>query len=88
MLLLPLCACGAAEDEPGKSGWQTGCGDQGQLCCSAGEERWVVLASDGLFANEERGGGGGLSNEEVSAAMSKCRLTEEAQAEQFCFTPY
>lgn len=29
------------------------------------EDRWVVISSDGLFANVERGGGGGLSNEEV-----------------------
>ncbi len=31
----------------------------------------MLLASDGLFANEERGGGGGLSNEEVAARVSK-----------------
>lgn len=29
------------------------------------EDRWVVISSDGLYANEERGGGGGLSNDEV-----------------------
>ena len=29
------------------------------------EDQWVVLSSDGLFANEERGGGGGLTNAEV-----------------------
>lgn len=29
------------------------------------DDRWLVVASDGLFENEVRGGGGGLSNEEV-----------------------
>ncbi len=32
---------------------------------------WVVCASDGLFANSERGGGGGLSNEEVGGIVSR-----------------
>ena len=32
---------------------------------------WVVVASDGLFANIERGGGGGLSNEEVGVVVGK-----------------
>lgn len=31
----------------------------------------MLLASDGLFANEERGGGGGLSNQEVATFVSK-----------------
>jgi protein phosphatase 1L len=35
------------------------------------EDSFLVLASDGLFANEERGGGGGLSNEEVAAMCKK-----------------
>ena len=29
------------------------------------DDAWIVVASDGLFENEVRGGGGGLSNEEV-----------------------
>lgn len=29
------------------------------------EAGWICLASDGLFANDERGGGGGLENEEI-----------------------
>lgn len=37
----------------------------------SGKESWLLLASDGLFANEERGGGGGLSNEEIAKFVSK-----------------
>ena len=37
----------------------------------AGKNTWLLLASDGLFANEERGGGGGLSNEEIGRVVSK-----------------
>ncbi len=29
-------------------------------------DSWLVLASDGLFAEEARGGGGGLDNETVA----------------------
>lgn len=29
------------------------------------EDSWVVVCSDGLFANEERGGGGGLTNQQI-----------------------
>ena len=35
------------------------------------EDAWVVISSDGLFANEERGGGGGLTNEEVIKMCNK-----------------
>lgn len=35
------------------------------------EDKWVIVASDGLFANEERGGGGGLSNDDVIAICDK-----------------
>lgn len=38
---------------------------------AAGKDVWLLLASDGLFANEERGGGGGLSNEEIARVVSK-----------------
>ena len=31
----------------------------------AAEDTLVLIASDGLFANEERGGGGGLTNQEA-----------------------
>ena len=37
---------------------------------AAGDE-WVVLASDGLFENEVRGGGGGLTNEEVVTTLAR-----------------
>lgn len=36
---------------------------------AAAEDSWIIVASDGLNANEERGGGGGLSNEEASLYM-------------------
>ena len=29
------------------------------------EDSWVVVCSDGLFANEARGGGGGLENQRI-----------------------
>ncbi|KAK9828457.1 hypothetical protein WJX72_000107 [[Myrmecia] bisecta] len=29
------------------------------------EDSWIIIASDGLFANEERGGGGGLDNQQA-----------------------
>ena len=35
------------------------------------EEAYLVLSSDGLFANKERGGGGGFENEEVGAFLAK-----------------
>jgi len=38
---------------------------------TAGKDSWLLLASDGLFANEERGGGGGLSNLEVASYVTK-----------------
>ena len=47
-----------------------------------GEDTWVVISSDGLFANEERGGGGGLTNEEViklCEKLSKKSCNEIAQ---------
>lgn len=37
------------------------------LTALTGEEDYLVLASDGLFAEEQRGGGGGLDNETVAA---------------------
>lgn len=33
--------------------------------CFAGDDTWVIVASDGLFENEVRGGGGGLENQQV-----------------------
>ena len=35
------------------------------------EDAYVLVSSDGIFANEERGGGGGLPNEEVAVMVSK-----------------
>jgi len=41
------------------------CSGDDSNSCNAGDDQWLILASDGLFANEERGGGGGLENQEV-----------------------
>jgi hypothetical protein len=32
---------------------------------ASGEDSWLIVASDGLFAEESRGGGGGLDNEQL-----------------------
>jgi protein phosphatase 1L len=42
--------------------------------------RTLVLASDGLFANQERGGGGGLTNERVAELVSAASPTEPLDA--------
>lgn len=47
--------------------WQTA----NRRCKCAAGDAWLVLASDGLFQNEERGGGGGLSNEAIAGYLSK-----------------
>ena len=53
---------------------------------AAAEETFLVLSSDGLYANEVRGGGGGLTNAQVGdlvrklpAAASAAQLTAMAQ---------
>ncbi len=30
------------------------------------EDTWIMMSSDGLFANDERGGGGGFENQEIA----------------------
>lgn len=46
---------------------------------NAGDDEWLILASDGLFANEERGGGGGLENQEV---VDVCNQNSSLPAEK------
>eukprot|EP00793_Prasinoderma_coloniale_P002883 PRCOL_00002365-RA len=41
------------------------------------EDEWLVVTSDGLFANEERGGGGGVDNDAVAALASKASSPAE-----------
>ena len=58
----------------GSDGYSSGFGVVAQPDVSltpleGGLAHWVVIASDGLFANSERGGGGGLSNEEVGGVV-------------------
>jgi protein phosphatase 1L len=38
---------------------------------AAGDKGWMVVCSDGLFVNEERGGGGGLDNNKVASIISE-----------------
>ena len=45
----------------------------------AGDDQWLILATDGLFANQERGGGGGLENQ---AVVDMCAKSGGAGAEQ------
>lgn len=35
------------------------------------EDSWLIITSDGLYANEERGGGSGIDNDDVAAIASK-----------------
>jgi len=35
----------------------------------AGSKGWLIISSDGLNANEERGGGGGIDNDKVRKPM-------------------
>jgi protein phosphatase 1L len=42
------------------------------LCC-ADQDSWIIIASDGLFANTERGGGGGFENDDVAAMCANAK---------------
>ena len=44
-----------------------------RLVGGAADDQWLILASDGLFANEERGGGGGLETQEVVDVCNQSR---------------
>eukprot|EP00884_Botryococcus_braunii_P018207 jgi/Botrbrau1/506/Bobra.110_2s0136.1 len=35
------------------------------------EDSWIIISSDGLYANTERGGGGGFENDGVGAVLAK-----------------
>lgn len=37
----------------------------------ADKDTWIIISSDGLYANTERGGGGGFENEGVAAVLAK-----------------
>ena len=49
----------------GLLGVQQGSRSVESTVCVAGDDTWVIVASDGLFENEVRGGGGGLENQQV-----------------------
>ena len=44
---------------------------------NAGGDSWVIVASDGLFENEVRGGGGGLENQ---AAVDMCLAAGDSKS--------
>jgi protein phosphatase 1L len=51
----------------------------------AGVHMQVIVCSDGLFANEERGGGGGLTNQQIVDVCNASKAKEPDQvAEQLC----
>lgn len=46
----------------------------------AGDDTWIIVASDGLFENEVRGGGGGLDNQEaVDLCLNSKKSTSAEQ---------
>ena len=44
---------------------------------NAGGDSWAIVASDGLFENEVRGGGGGLENQ---AAVDMCLAAGDSKS--------
>lgn len=42
------------------------------------DDEWLIVSSDGLLVNVERGGGGGLTNEQAIAIVQACGGAEEA----------
>lgn len=49
------------------------------------EDSWVVVCSDGLFANAERGGGGGLENQAIIDACERAGdMPPQELAKQLC----
>ncbi len=49
------------------------------LYAFAGDDTWVIIASDGLFENDVRGGGGGLENQQVVDMCLKSKDSTSAQ---------
>lgn len=43
-----------------------------------GDDSWLIVSSDGLLINVERGGGGGLTNEQAVAIAQACGDADEA----------
>ncbi len=46
---------------------------------SVGDDTWIIIASDGLFENEVRGGGGGLDNQQVVDMCLKSKDSTSAK---------
>ena len=51
----------------------------GCTLASVGDDTWIIIASDGLFENEVRGGGGGLDNQEVVDMCLKSKDSTSAK---------
>lgn len=51
----------------------------------AADDEWLILASDGLFANVERGGGGGLENQDVVDMCNNSVASPEQLAKKLAF---
>ena len=49
-------------------------------------DSWVMLSSDGLFANDERGGGGGFENQEIADFLlaAPADASPESLAKELC----
>ena len=52
-------------------------------------DSWVMLSSDGLFANDERGGGGGFENQEIADFLlaAPADASPESLAKELCSMP-
>ena len=50
------------------------------------KDTWVMMSSDGLFANDERGGGGGFENQEIADFLLAASpdATPESLAKELC----
>ena len=50
------------------------------------KDTWVMMSSDGLFANDARGGGGGFENQEIADFLLAAPedATPESLAKELC----
>ena len=64
---------GLSTDEGFSDGYSSGFGVIAepftQVTTLTDKDSWLIVCSDGLFANEERGGGSGLANEELAGML-------------------
>lgn len=55
------------------------------VCVCPADDEWLIIASDGLFANVERGGGGGLDNQQVVDMCRKSNAAPEQLVKKLAF---